>query len=120
MPALTVRINVVGDPSAAVLPQLNGEVANQLNPLETDLDGRDYLIGCGLKAADVQTSFVGALATHFGLGKYPNVAAWLKRFQARPAYKAALARGGPYQPGTLKNRSESGPCWQHLTPSHNA
>ena len=44
-----------------------------------------------------QLSFVGELA---GLPTdraiYPNLDAWVRRFQARPAYKAAIARGGPY------------------------
>ncbi len=28
---------------------------------------------------------------------FPNVDAWVRRFQARPAYRRALERGGPYQ-----------------------
>jgi glutathione S-transferase len=30
------------------------------------------------------------------LGAYPNIQAWVKRFQARPAYRTALERGGAY------------------------
>jgi glutathione S-transferase len=98
MPALAIRINVAQvDPNATVLPKLDQEIANQLGQIESGLDGRDYLIGCGLTAADIQMSFVAELAAaRFGIGKYPNIAAWIKRFQARPAYQAALARGGAY------------------------
>jgi glutathione S-transferase len=42
-------------------------------------------------------SFVGELAAaRMGIGNYPNLEAWIKRFQARPAYRAALERGGAY------------------------
>ena len=45
--------------------------------------------------SDIQLSFIGELASaRFGIARYPNITAWIKRFQARPACKAALARGG--------------------------
>jgi glutathione S-transferase len=44
-----------------------------------------------------QLSFVGELAgLRTDRAIYPNLDAWVRRFQARPAYKAAIARGGPY------------------------
>jgi len=40
-------------------------------------------------------SFVGEAAR--GLrASYPNIDAWVRRFQQRPAYRRALERGGPY------------------------
>ena len=33
------------------------------------------------------------------LDAYPNIKAWVQRFQARPAYKAALEKGGAYSYG---------------------
>jgi glutathione S-transferase len=98
MPALIIRINVARvDPNAAALPKLDEEIANQLRFLESALGGRDCIVGDVLTAADIQMSFVGELATaRFGIAEYPNIEAWVKHFQARPAYKAALARGGAY------------------------
>jgi len=50
-----------------------------------------------LTGADIQLSFVGELAiARTDCTAYPNMIAWVKRFQARPAYRAALERGGPY------------------------
>jgi glutathione S-transferase len=61
------------------------------------LQGRLYILGDDLSAADIQLSFIGELASaRFGIANYPNIEAWIKRFQARPAYKAALVRGGAY------------------------
>jgi glutathione S-transferase len=99
MPALIVRINVarVGEAAAPALPRLDAEIALQLGYIDGRLEGRPYILGSDLTAADIQLSFVGELAAaRFGISAYPNLAAWVKRFQARPAYKTALARGGAY------------------------
>lgn len=99
MPALIIRINVarVGETAASALPRLDSEIALQLGYLNGALTGRQYILGDELSAADIQLSFVGELAAaRFGISGYPNVKAWVKRFQSRPAYKAALAKGGAY------------------------
>jgi glutathione S-transferase len=99
MPALIVRINVarVGEAAAQALPRLDAEIALQLDYIDGRLEDRPYLLGSELTAADIQLSFVGELAAaRLGISAYPNLAAWVRRFQSRPAYKAALARGGRY------------------------
>jgi glutathione S-transferase len=99
MPALIIRINVarVGDAAAPMLPRLDAEIALQLHYIDSALAGRPYILGNELTAADIQLSFVGELAAaRFGITDYSNVGAWIKRFQARPAYQTALSRGGAY------------------------
>jgi glutathione S-transferase len=99
MPALIIRINVarVGEAAATALPRLDAEIAQQLGYLNNALEGRSYILGEELSAADIQLSFIGELAAaRFGIAGYPNIEAWVKRFQARSAYKAALANGGAY------------------------
>jgi glutathione S-transferase len=55
------------------------------------------LVGGDLTGADIQMSFVGELAGRYGKrAGYPAIEAWIGRLHARPAYKAALERGGPY------------------------
>jgi glutathione S-transferase len=39
---------------------------------------------------------MAGLRTDRAIYPNPNLDAWVRRFQARPAYKAASARGGPY------------------------
>lgn len=100
MPALIVRINVAraGDAAKGLLPRLDGEIALQLAYINGALEGRPYILGQDLTAADIQLSFVGELAAgFFGISDYPHVESWVKRFQQRSAYQAALARGGPYR-----------------------
>jgi glutathione S-transferase len=61
------------------------------------MTSRQYLRGDELTAADIQLGFVGEIvAARLGFAGYPSIDAWGKRFQARPAYKAAVARGGAY------------------------
>jgi glutathione S-transferase len=94
-----VRINVarVGEAASPALRRLDSEIALHLNYLDSALNGRPYILGPELSAADIQLSFIGELAAaRFGIASYPNLEAWIKRFQARPAYKAALARGRAY------------------------
>ena len=52
-------------------------------------------MGNAFSGADVQMSFVGEAARGLRVS-YPHMDAWVRRFQARPAYRRALERGGPY------------------------
>ena len=69
-----------------------------LDYLERELDGRDWFVGDRLTAADVMLSFpLEAARSRASLGATrPNLTAWLQRIHARPAYRRALERGGPY------------------------
>jgi glutathione S-transferase len=99
MAALILRITVgrLGEGGAPIAPRLDQEVALHLGYINNHLEGRSYLLGDVFSAADIQMSFVGELAgARVGIGDYPNIGAWVKRFQARPAYRAALERGGAY------------------------
>lgn len=88
------RLGAAGEPLA---PRIEGEIANHLGYINAMLTGRDYLLGAELTGADILLSFVGEVAAvRANRAAYPNVDAWVRRFQARPAYQAALARGGPY------------------------
>jgi glutathione S-transferase len=101
MKSLTVRVGKVLAPLGR---QADGEVDLHLQFINESLSGRDYLLGGELTGADVQMSFVGELAgAVIDRSTYPNLDAWCRRLQARPAYQAALARGRP--PGPHDDRS---------------
>jgi glutathione S-transferase len=69
----------------------------QLDLMEAELGHSAYFAGQDLTGADVMMSFpVEAAASRNGLGNRPKLAAWLAALHARPAYKAALEKGGPY------------------------
>lgn len=94
---LLMYVMRLGEAGGALHPRIESEVANHLGYLDQALGGRDYLMGQALTGADIQMSFVGEVGRAFGkLAAYPNADAWLTRLHARPAYKAAIERGGPY------------------------
>ena len=87
-----------GHALAPLSHMVDSRIALHLGFIDASLQGRDYLMGDSLSGADVQMSFVGELAgARVDRSAYPNLDAWVRRFQARPAYHAALARGGPYR-----------------------
>ncbi|MEB0045924.1 MULTISPECIES: glutathione S-transferase [unclassified Pseudomonas] len=94
---LNLYVGRLGEAGAPLHPRINSEVANYLGYLNNALSQSEYLLGSELSAADIQMSFIGEIARAQGkLAEYPHVAAWVARFQARPAYIAALEKGGKY------------------------
>ena len=80
--------------------RVDHERALNLGYIDSCLSQNDYLLGDELTAADVQMSFVGELAVAFSdVSDFPHLEAWVSRFQSRPAYRAAIERGGPYRLG---------------------
>ena len=77
-----------------VTPNLN----RQLDFMEGELAKSEWFVGNEFSAADVQMSFpIEAAAQRAGLdASRPKLMGYLKRIHARPAYKKALERGGPY------------------------
>jgi glutathione S-transferase len=87
----------LGDAAAALMPRIEGEIANHLAYIDGSLKGREFLVRDTLSGADVQMSFVGEVAGAFGKRpQYPNLDAWTKRLHERPAYKKAIEKGGAY------------------------
>jgi glutathione S-transferase len=100
MPPLLVmlvvrRLGLLGRPARR---PIQGMIDRHLDWLETELAGRSWFAGEAFTAADVMMSFPLEAARHrAGLGESrPNLIDWLERSHARPAYGAALQKGGPY------------------------
>ena len=70
----------------------------QLDFMEGELAKSEWFAGPDFTAADIQMSFpVEAAAQRVGLdASRPKLKAYLGRIHARPAYRRALERGGPY------------------------
>ncbi len=87
----------LGEGGAPLKPRIDSEIANHLGHIGSALGDKPFLLGSDLTGADIQISFVMEVARAFGrLASYPNLDAYLVRLQARPAYRRALERGGPY------------------------
>jgi glutathione S-transferase len=98
-PLLTIlvinRLGILGRPARKPILAM---FESHLRWLETELQDRNWFAGNSFTAADVMMSFPLEAARHrAGLDeRYPNLLAWLDRIHERPAYQAALRRGGDY------------------------
>jgi glutathione S-transferase len=83
--------------SSFISPQLK----THLDFMESELAKREWFAGDAFSGADIQMSFpLEAAASRGGLdASRPKLMAWLARIHARPAYKRALERGGPFKIG---------------------
>lgn len=89
------RLGLLGRPARAPIQRM---LDDHLDWLETELATRDWFAGDEFTAADIMMSFpLEASRRRAGLDETrPNLIDWLERIHARPAYGAALQKGGPY------------------------
>ncbi|MBV8467644.1 MAG: glutathione S-transferase [Burkholderiales bacterium] len=77
---------------------LDPNVKTHLDFVEAELGKTGWFAGDDFSAADIQMSFpLEAAMARVKSGGRPVLAAFLERIHARPAYQAALKRGGPYE-----------------------
>ena len=88
------RLIAGGALRAFVTPNLE----RTLNFMESELGKSEWFAGGEFTAADIQMSFpVEAAARRAGLdASRPKLWAYLERIHARPAYRRAVEKGGPY------------------------
>jgi glutathione S-transferase len=81
-----------------IVKQFSGpNIKRSLEFIEAHLCKNTWFCGDQLTGADIQMSFpLEASAARNMVDQYPNILAYVKRFQALPTYKAALAKGGDY------------------------
>jgi glutathione S-transferase len=80
---------------------VNPQIRQHMEFWETELSKGGWFAGNEFTAADIQMSFpLEAAAARGGLDQgHPKAMAFLERIHARPAYKRALDKGGPYVVG---------------------
>jgi len=89
------KMGLLGRPAR---PRIQAMIDTHLDFLEHELSARDWFAGDRFTAADVMMSFpLEAARQRGGLDETrPHLLAWLAMIHARPAYRRALAKGGPY------------------------
>ena len=78
---------------------IDPQITLHLDFQEAELERYTWFAGAEFTAADIQMSFpLEAAAARGTIGtRRPQLAAFLERIHARPAYRRALERGGPYE-----------------------
>lgn len=90
-------LGYIGDAAAPLRPRVDSEIANHLSYITLWTNGREFIAGPAFTGADIQMSFILEAADASGLLKpYPALSKYLAGLQARPAYKRAVEKGGPY------------------------
>ncbi len=100
MPPLLVKLVLSRVPilGKAAQKKLQPMIDVHLDYIESELAQRPWFAGDDMTAADIMMSFpLEAARSRAGLdASRPATIAWLEKVHARPAYQAALAKGGPY------------------------
>src|SRR5262249_50066586 len=97
---LKLYVSRLGQAGAPLQARIESELKNHFDYMSTALGDRDYFVANQFSAADIQLSFVlDAGASRGPLTAYPNLVRLHERLKARPAYRRALERGGPYELG---------------------
>ena len=88
----------LGAAAAPIQPRIDQQIASHLAFFDAALGDDDWLVGNALSGADIMMSFVAEIAAQGpAAAAFPRLVAYVRRIQARPAWRAALARGGPYR-----------------------
>jgi glutathione S-transferase len=76
---------------------VNGQIALHLGYIDGLLAGREFMVGNGLTAADIQMTFTLQQARRSKLLEpYPGLLAYVARMEARGAYKRGIEKGGEF------------------------
>ena len=87
----------LGDAGAPLQPRIQEQIGAHVAYFSQRLGDNDWLIDNSLSGADIMMSFIAEIATAQGLGAhFPNLPAYVKRLQSRPAWQAAMAKTEPY------------------------
>lgn len=97
---LSLYVSRLGEAGAPLAPRIGSEIALHVGHLAHCLGDQAFFMGDQISAVDFHATFIfEAMHASGGLAKIPNLAAYFERMQARPAYKRAIERGGPYKLG---------------------
>ena len=88
----------VGEAAQALLARVEGMIGAELDLVEAELGRSAHIAGPEFSAADVQMAFPLEFAGFARLVSecHPRLREYLARLQARPAYRRAVEKGGPY------------------------
>jgi glutathione S-transferase len=87
----------LGEAAAPLRPRIDQQIESHFQYMEDRLSPSGYFVGDGLTGADIMLSFPAEAAVKIGrAADKPKLTAFVAAIHARPAYQAALEKGGPY------------------------
>lgn len=87
----------LGEAAAPLMSRVEEQLDAHVSFAEDNLDERLHFVGGDWTAADVMMSFPAEVAVMQGYAaKAPKLAAFVEAIHARPAWRRARERGGPY------------------------
>ena len=87
----------LGEAAAPLHPRISEQLESHFRYIDDRLADSDWLVGGKLTGADIMVSFPAEAAVKMGwAADKPRLASYVERIHARPAWQAALAKGGPY------------------------
>lgn len=94
---LNLYTSRLGDAAAPLRPRIDQQLQSHFQYMEDRLLPSGYFVGDGLTGADIMMSFPAEAAVKMGYAAdKPKLTAYVAALHARPAYQAALEKGGPY------------------------
>lgn len=87
----------LGEAAAPLHPRINQQLDSHFAFMDDRLNATGWFVGDSLSGADIMMSFPAEAAVKMGrAANLPNIAAFVEKIHARPAFQAALEKGGPY------------------------
>ncbi len=94
---LQIYTSRLGDAAAPLKPRIDQQIESHFKYMEDELLPSGYFVGDSLTGADIMLSFPAEAAVKIGRATdKPKLTAFVAAIHARPAYQAALEKGGPY------------------------
>lgn len=94
---LQIYTSRLGEAAAPLKPRIDQQLESHFQYMEDELQPSGYFVGDSLTGADIMLSFPAEAAVKIGRAvDKPKLKAFVAAIHARPAYQAALEKGGPY------------------------
>lgn len=92
---LNLYTSKLGEAAAPLQPRIQSELASHFAYMEQTLRPSGHWVSDDLSAADIMLSFPATIVLRYGMGDaHPKIAAFVDWMQNRPAFQAAVAKGG--------------------------
>ena len=92
---LNLYTSKLGSAAARLQPRIQSELSNHFTYMEKTLRPSGHWVIDELSAADIMLSFPATIVLRYGMvEQFPRIVAFVEWMQQRPAFQAAIAKGG--------------------------